>query len=106
MLLSLTACGTAQANQPDELDTIPPSAVQIEPPQESAVPSDKPDNVVEPLSANLGVGTRKPTQEELNELYERAYVSGDDLRGVLPDEDIIDIELIKLSFKRISIQKS
>ena len=100
MLLSLTACGTAEAGQSDGPDPKhTPSAVETEPLQgEAVVPSEKPDNVVEPLSANLGVGTRKPTQEELNELYERAYVSGDDLRGVLPDEDIIDIELVELSF--------
>lgn len=98
MLLSLTACGTAQANQPDEPDTTSPSAVQTEPPQESAVPSDKPDNVVEPLSANGSVTTRELTQEELSGFYERAYLSGDEFRGVLPDEDIIDIELVELSF--------
>ena len=99
MLLSLTACGTAEAGEPNGPDPKhTPSAVETEPPQEAVVPSEKPDNVVEPLSANLGAGTRKPTQEELNELYERAYVSGDDLRGVLPDEDIIDIELVELSF--------
>lgn len=98
MLLSLTACGTAQANQPDEPDTTSPSAVQTEPPQESAVPSDKPDNVVEPLSANGSVTAREPTQEELSGFYERAYLSGDEFRGVLPDEDIIDIELVELSF--------
>lgn len=98
MLLSLTACGTAQANQPDEPDTTSPSAVQTEPPQESAVPSEKPDNVVEPLSANGSVTTREPTQEELSGFYERAYLSGDEFRDVLPDEDIIGIELIELSF--------
>lgn len=100
MLLSLTACGTAEAGEPNGPDPKhTPSAVETEPLQgEAVVPSEKPDNVVEPLSANLGAGTRKPTQEELNELYERAYVSGDDLRGVLPDEDIIDIELVELSF--------
>lgn len=98
MLLSLTACGTAQANQPDEPDTTSPSAVQTEPPQESAVPSDKPDNAVEPLSANGSVTTREPTQEELNGFYERAYLSGDEFRDILPDEDIIDIELVELSF--------
>lgn len=98
MLLSLTACGTAQANQPDEPDTTSPSAVQTEPPQESAVPSDKLDDAVEPLSANGIVTTREPTQEELSGLYERAYLSGDEFRGVLPEEDIIDIELVELSF--------
>ena len=98
ILLSLTACGAAQANQPDEPDTTSPSAVQTEPPQESAVPSDKPDNVVEPLSANGSVTTRELTQEELSGFYARAYLSGDEFRGVLPDEDIIDIELIELSF--------
>ena len=98
MLLSLTACGTAQANQPDEPDTTSPSAIQTEPPQETVVPSDKPDNVVEPLSANGSVTTRELTQEELSGFYERAYLSGDEFRGVLPDEDIIDIELVELSF--------
>ena len=98
MLLSLTACGTAQANQPDEPDTTSPSAIQTEPPQETVVPSEKPDNVVEPLSANGNVTTREQTQEELSGFYERAYLSGDEFRGVLPDEDIIDIELVELSF--------
>ena len=98
MLLSLTACGTAQANQPDEPDTTSPSAIQTEPPQETVVPSEKPDNVVEPLSANGSVTTRELTQEELSGFYERAYLSGDEFRGVLPDEDIIDIELVELSF--------
>lgn len=99
MLLSLTACGTAKAEQPDEPDPKhTTSAVQTEPPQESAVPSDKSDNVVEPLSANGSVTTRAPTQEELSGFYERAYLSGDEFRGVLPDADIIDIELIELSF--------
>ena len=64
MLLSLTACGTAQANQPDEPDTTSPSAVQTEPPQETVLPSDKPDNVVEPLSAN-GEVAKEASSEEL-----------------------------------------
>lgn len=99
MLLSLTACGTAEAEQPDEPDPKhTTAAVQTEPPQESAVPSDKLDNAVEPLSANGSVTTRELTQEELSGFYERAYLSGDEFRGVLPDEDIIDIELIELSF--------
>lgn len=99
MLLSLTACGTAQANQPDEPDTTSPSAVQTEPPQESAVPSDKLDNAVEPLSANGSVTTRKPTQEELNGFFERAYVSGDDLRDIFEDEDeMIAMEMNELTY--------
>lgn len=99
MLLSLTACGTAEAEQPDEPDPKhTTAAVQTEPPQESAVPSDKLDNAVEPLSANGSVTTRELTQEELSGFYERAYLSGDEFRGVLPDEEIIDIELIELSF--------
>ena len=99
MLLSLTACGTAEAEQPDEPDPKhTTSTVQTDPPQESAVPSDKLDNAVEPLSANGSVTARELTQEELSGFYERAYLSGDEFRGVLPDEDIIDIELIELSF--------
>lgn len=74
MLLSLTACGTAQANQPDEPNTASPSAVQTEPPQESAVPSDKPDNVVEPLSANGGV--KDATGTELDTIFEQGYQGG------------------------------
>ena len=74
MLLSLTACGTAQANQPDEPDTTSPSAVQTEPPQESAVPSDKPDNVVEPLSANGSV--KDATGTELYTIFEQGYQGG------------------------------
>lgn len=74
MLLSLTACGTAQANQPDEPDTTSPSAVQTEPPQESAVPSDKPDNVVEPLSANGSV--KDATGTELCTIFEQGYQGG------------------------------
>lgn len=74
MLLSLTACGTAQANQPDEPDTTSPSAVQTEPPQESAVPSDKPDNAVEPLSGNGGVKDAAGT--ELYTIFEQGYQGG------------------------------
>lgn len=74
MLLSLTACGTAQANQPDEPNTASPSAVQTEPPQESAVSSDKPDNVVEPLSANGSV--EDATGTELYTIFEQGYQGG------------------------------
>lgn len=75
MLLSLTACGTAQANQPDEPDPKhTTSAVQTEPPQESAVPSDKPDNVVEPLSANGSV--KDATGTELDTIFEQGYQGG------------------------------
>ena len=74
MLLSLTACGTAQANQPDEPDTTSPSAVQTEPPQETVVPSDKPDNVVEPLSANGSV--KDATGTELYTIFEQGYQGG------------------------------
>ena len=74
MLLSLTACGTAQANQPDEPDTTSPSVVQTEPPQEAAVPSDKPDNVVEPLSANGNV--KDATGTELYTIFEQGYQGG------------------------------
>lgn len=99
MLLSLAACGTAEAEPSDGPDPAhTTSAVQTEPPQETPAVTAAPDNVVEPLSANGSGTTRKPTQEELNGFFERAYVSGDDLRGVLPDEDIIDIELVELSF--------
>ena len=59
---SLTACGTAEAEQPDGPGPKhTTSAVQTEPPQETVVPSDKPDNVVEPLSANGSVTTRELT---------------------------------------------
>ena len=74
MLLSLTACGTAQANQPDEPDTTSPSAVQTEPPQETVLPSDKPDNVVEPLSANGSV--KDATGTELYTIFEQGYQGG------------------------------
>ena len=79
MLLSLTACGGDEAgdqNGPDPKHTV--SAVETEPPQETVVPSGKPDNAVEPLSANGGIAKRKPTQEELSGFYERAYLSGMD----------------------------
>ena len=74
MLLSLTACGTAQANQPDEPDTASPFAVQTEPPQETVLPSDKPDNVVEPLSANGSV--KDATGAELCTIFEQGYQGG------------------------------
>lgn len=74
MLLSLTACGTAQANQPDEPDTTSPSAVQTEPPQETVVPSDKPDNVVEPLSANGSI--KDATGTDLYTIFEQGYQGG------------------------------
>lgn len=74
MLLSLTACGTAQANQPNEPDTTSPSAVQTEPPQETVVPSDKPDNVVGPLSANGNV--KDATGTELYTIFEQGYQGG------------------------------
>lgn len=86
MLLSLTACGTAQANQPDEPDTTSPSAVQTEPPQETVVPSDKPDNVVEPLSA-----VRELTKEELAKEFEAAYAAGEEYLTLL-DDDVYDNE--------------
>ena len=75
MLLSLTACGTAQANQPDEPDPKhTTSAVQTEPPQETVVPSDKLDNVVEPLSANGSV--KDATGTELDTIFEQGYQGG------------------------------
>ena len=101
MLLSLTACGTAEAGEPNEPDPKhTTSAVETEPLQgEAVVPSEKPDNVVEPLSANGSVTTRKPTQEELNGFFERAYVSGDDLRDIFEDEDeMIAMEMNELTY--------
>lgn len=75
MLLSLTACGTAQANYPDEPDQKhTTSAVQSEPPQEVIVPNDKPDNMVEPLSANGSV--KDATGTELYTIFEQGYQSG------------------------------
>ena len=45
------------------------------------------------------VSTRKPTQEELNGFFERAYVSGDDLRDIFEDEDeMIAMEMNELTY--------
>lgn len=75
MLLSLTACGTAEAGEPNGPDPKhTPSAVETEPPQETVIPSDKPDNVVEPLSANGGV--KDATGTELYTIFEQGYQGG------------------------------
>ncbi len=95
MLLSLTACGTAQANQPDEPDTTSPSAVQTEPPQESAVPSEKPDNAVEPLSGNGGVKDAAGT--ELYTIFEQGYQGGQIyIEFGLSEEELILMEVAEV----------
>ena len=98
MLLSLTACGTAQANQPDEPDTTLPSAVQTEPPQETVVPSDKPDNMVELLSAN-GEVAKEVSSEELHKIFELGYQNGQDYKELgLDGEDLIIMEITEVQY--------
>ena len=94
MLLSLTACGAAQANQPDEPPTTPtPSAVQTEPPQESPAVTPAPENAVEPLSAG-----RELTDEELVKEFEGAYEAGKACIELgLDEETAISLELTDLN---------
>lgn len=75
MLLSLTACGTAEAEPSDGPDPAhTTSAVQTEPPQETPAVTAAPDNVVEPLSANGGVKDAAGT--ELYTIFEQGYQGG------------------------------
>lgn len=96
ILLSLAACGTAQASQTSQTQPHRPLFSLNAPgdPRHNCHPRQCRGAAV----CKWGAATRAPTQEELNRFYERAYLSGDEFRGVLPDEDIIDIELIELSF--------
>ena len=92
MLLSLTACGTAQANQPDEPSPTP-SAVHTEPPQESPAVTPAPENAVEPLSAG-----RELTDEELVKEFEGAYEAGKACIELgLDEETAISLELTDLN---------
>lgn len=102
MLLSLTACGTAQANQPDEPDTTSPSAVQTEPPQESAVPSDKPDNVVEPLSANGEA--RELTEDELVKEFEATYAAGEEFSALLVEDESNELVVLEFELEDINLR--
>lgn len=75
MLLSLAACGTAEAEPSDGPDPAhTTSAVQTEPPQETPAVTAAPDNVVEPLSANGGVKDAAGT--ELYTIFEQGYQGG------------------------------
>lgn len=102
MLLSLTACGTAQANQPDEPDTTSPSAVQTEPPQESAVPSDQPDNVVEPLSANGEA--RELTEDELVKEFEATYAAGEEFSALLVEDESNELVVLDFELEDINLR--
>lgn len=100
MLLSLTACGTAQANQPDPVQS-PEQSKGIEgyitQSQQTGVSEEEADIGV--IGDGEVVSTRKPTQEELNGFFERAYESGDDLRDIFEDEDeMIAMEMNELTY--------
>ena len=101
MLLSLTACGTARAEQPDPVQS-PEQNKGIEgyiTQSQKTEGSEEEEADIGVIGDGEAVSTRKPTQEELNGFFERAYVSGDDLREIFEDEDeMIAMEMNELTY--------